>query len=495
MTITYVCRQWRSAALGLRELWSTITPGLSIPWSQAMIERSFPLPMHIYIHFDNPFSTVGLKSLAVSELLSESRIRTLSLSGTPRVLEVLNRLSSLSPLESLSLLVQDTGVPIDLPVAVFNRDAPHLRRLTFGSSARIRAPLWLLAGITHFTACASLSLPRLLDTLKAMPRLEVLYVRRVMEVSCDIAVPGQVLSDAVLPRLSLRPCTLHRFAILSSHIDAPPTLRRHLHINLAPLAPVRESSANEFTDVQALIPHDSAPGVDDGGLRGVQVTGGPASGSFEVWSRTCSESASAHAGAFAREDALFLLRIRWVTIFGPSLDERRHFFYLVKLCAHLRTTGIEDLTVAPETSSSIKRKDPPDIVAQWQALLAALPAVKTLRLYRGSTACLPLLRALSESESIFPLLQKVFVVESTVRYAAASAEGCDVSGAETGSAMDSTKFMKANVGVELVEALSGRSGLEVLLIGCEVDEEALEALRKRARVEIGDEWVYKQVYM
>jgi len=41
-----------------------------------------------------------------------------------------------------------------------------------------------------------------------------------------------------------------------------------------------------------------------------------------------------------------------------------------------------------------------------------------------------------------------------------------------------------------VAVVKGRYGLEVVLIGCEVDDEALEALRKRAQVDIGDEWVY-----
>jgi hypothetical protein len=32
--------------------------------------------------------------------------------------------------------------------------------------------------------------------------------------------------------------------------------------------------------------------------------------------------------------------------------------------------------------------------------------------------------------------------------------------------------------------------LEVVLVGCEVDDEALDELRKHAQVSIGDEWVY-----
>ena len=81
------------------------------------------------------------------------------------------------------------------------------------------------------------------------------------------------------------------------------------------------------------------------------------------------------------------------------------------------------------------------------------------------------------------------MVQSTVPYSTASAKSCGVSAADTGFAMATLKFMKANVG-----ALSRQSGLEVVLVGCSVGEEALEALSKRAWVEIGDECVYTQVY-
>ncbi|KAF8267422.1 hypothetical protein EI94DRAFT_1325452 [Lactarius quietus] len=102
IAITHVCRYWRSAALGLRELWSSITPGLSISWSQAMMERSAPLPVRIDIRISTS-STDGLHPLAASELLfAASRIRTLRLVGLRTdILRVLDRLRSPSPLESL----------------------------------------------------------------------------------------------------------------------------------------------------------------------------------------------------------------------------------------------------------------------------------------------------------------------------------------------------------------------------------------------------------
>jgi len=94
--------------------------------------------MHIGTYFED-----GLKLLVASELLpSASRIRTLRLSGEPAdVLKVLNRLCSPSPLESLSLWMTGMGEPVDLPETLCDRDAPHLRRLAFGTPACIRAPV------------------------------------------------------------------------------------------------------------------------------------------------------------------------------------------------------------------------------------------------------------------------------------------------------------------------------------------------------------------
>ena len=143
--------------------------------------------------------------------------------------------------------------------------------------------------------------------------------------------------------------------------------------------------------------------------------------------------------------------------------------------------------------------DAPDPVVQWQALLSALPSVKTLRLHRGSTTCISLLSALYTSAGLLPLLQKIFVTHSMIRYAAAaSAGGCDGvgdTGVKASSALANPHLMKENMAAELVNFLSRRPGLEVVLIECEVDEEAFRALRERARVRIENECIYNQAYM
>lgn len=521
IAITHVCRYWRSAALGHREIWSSITPGLSISWSQAMLERSSPLPVSIDIRVSTS-STDGLHPLAASELLfAASRIRTLRLVGLRvDILRVLDRLRSPSPLESLDLGVVDSGQPVDLPEALFGGKAPHFRRLTFASDACIRAPRWLLAGITHFTTSADVALPELLDALRAMPQLEVIHVahcRAVWEEE-DAVMPPQ--PRVALPRLSLlsfRDTTPRRFMILSARIDAPPTLRRHLFWRAWAV-----SSWDRWTSMLAgmrvptatgvvIIPRDSALDSDDGDLRVARVMGGPARGSFEVWSRTGSERANTSPAA--REEALFLFHIDWQRSpidprgVGGLSNHSSPFFHLAGLCAHLRAARIEDLTVAPESANldaGWRRRnvfedfasDTPDAAAHWQALLTALGSVRTLRLHRGAPACISVLHALaSTANSLLPHLQKIFVVQSIVRYALAQPDGV-VSWnfkrlAGTAAAVPRPhEYAHANVGAELVVMVKGRYGLEVVLVGCEVDNEALEALRKRAQVDIGDEWVY-----
>ena len=147
----------------------------------------------------------------------------------------------------------------------------------------------------------------------------------------------------------------------------------------------------------------------------------------------------------------------------------------------------DDLVLAQEMNNTM---------AHWQPLLAALPSVRILRLHRGGPACVSVLSALASSgESLLPHLRKVLLVQNTVRYAAIRTDGAvlrnikRIAGTDTGPT-SIRELAYVNVGAELVAVVKGRYGLEVVLIRCEVDDEALEALRKRAQVDIGDEWVY-----
>ena len=49
---------------------------------------------------------------------------------------------------------------------------------------------------------------------------------------------------------------------------------------------------------------------------------------------------------------------------------------------------------------------------------------------------------------------------------------------------------RRGVGNEFVALVRRRVGLEVVLVGCGVDDEVLDELRKYAQVSLSDEWVY-----
>jgi hypothetical protein len=488
--ITYVCRYWRSAALNLRELWSFITTDFSREGTHVMIERSSPLPINITMPLEDPCieSRRGFRSIAASELLrvSSSRIRTLGLFGKPFViLNVLNLLCRPSLHESLILRVS-SGDPLDLPEFLYGGDAPHLRRLAFSSDVDIRVPLWLLANITHFTDDVCYSLGHLLEMLVAMPQLEVLSIVRTFNTrSADPRVHLPLLPRTKLPRLSLLSISdsiPDSFSILSSCIDGPPTLRRHFIWHGGLYDDTWSSWAWLLTTLQPFVPGDSTLGASDGGLRIIQICGHNCD-SFEMWSRTYSESAS----TVARDEALFLFQLKW-----PFKNPVDYCFPNPSLYFS-SSSYIVDLTVAPEdayTARESKAADALIIAERWTELLTNIPSVKTLRLDRGSYASVSVLRALSASEgSILPHLQRIIVINFSVHSGApACTDGVDEAG--DGHSVASRNFVQANMGPELMEAVDRRSGLEVVLAGCEVDEAMLDALRKRASVYIGYERVY-----
>lgn len=518
IAVTHVCRHWRSAALGLHQLWSSITPGLSILWAQAMIERSSPLPVRVDLRISTS-STDGLHPLAASEVLfAASRIRTLRLVGLRTdILRVLERLRSPSPLEALDLSIYDSGPPVVLPETLFGTKAPRLRSLTFAADACIRAPRWLLAGITEFTTGADTALAELLDALRAMPQLQVLRVQH-----CRAAwEEDDPAPAAALPRLQLisfRDTTPRRFVLLARRIDAPPTVRRHLFWRSWAVASWTRWTAM-LRAMRAFVPRDSAPGADDGDLRVVRVAGGAARGSFGAWTRSATGSYE------EREDALFSFEIDWsgspVDAQGGDetmLEHSSPFFHLAGLCAQLLAGRVVDLAIEPELELELEAETGPGmgmgmdmervaaggdaaaVVQHWESLVGALRSVQVLRLHRGSS---PILNSLATNARLLPDLQKLYIVQRDARRAAAPVVPPDgrvvlwnlkrLAALRAGPlpvTAASTRDPSASIGNELVALVRERAGVEVVLVGCGVDSGALDELRKHTQVSIGDEWVY-----
>ncbi|KAF8267427.1 hypothetical protein EI94DRAFT_1325615 [Lactarius quietus] len=321
--------------------------------------------------------------------------------------------------------------------------------------------------------------------LDAMPQLEALCIQRTIS-NRNLMVISDIpsLPTPTIPRLSLlsiRDCQPLTSLSLSSYIKAPPTLRRHFFWK----DEFREwpNWTGTLKALQPFIPGDSKLGANDGGLRIAQICGHEC-GSFEMWSRTYSESAS----TAAREDALLLLHVEW---FSKSNGPFNTGFSNVPLLFTV-PAYIEDLTITLETitggggTASMSETEALIPVERWTKLLTNKPFVRTLRLLRGCYGCVSVLRALSASEdTILPHLQRVIIVN----FAIFSAHP-DGSEASAGWSVIRSKFVQANVGAELMEVVRGRSGLEVVLAGCEVDDETLDALRERARVYVMHERVY-----
>ena len=477
-----------------------------------MMERSAPLPVHVDIRVSTS-STDSLHPLAASELLFvASRIRTLRLIGLRTdVLRVLDRLRSPSPLEALTLSIYDSGPPVDLPESLFGSRAPRLRRLTFPADTCIRAPLWLLGGVTEFTTGSDIALSELLEALRAMPQLEVLHVqhcRAVWDEDDDSAVvgvpgaPGHAAARGIavsLPHLQLvsfRDTTPRRFVLLSRRIDARPTVRRHLFWR-SWAVPSWERWSSLLLAMRALVPRDSAPGADDGNVRVARVEGGPARGSFSAWTR----SGSAPASASSREDALFLFHIDWR---GSPVDQHQRdetllehsspFFHLAGLCEQLGMRHVQDLSVEPDEVEQGAADGTGVLAAHWESLFRALVTVQSLRLHRGTPSVLNALSA-NNINTLLPNLQKLYVVQCDVRCTAEPQDGVvlwNLKRLARGSSHGGGETQEvASFWNELVAVVRGRYGLEVILIGCSVNDGALDELRREhAQVNIGDEWVY-----
>ena len=341
-----------------------------------------------------------------------------------------------------------------------------------------------------------MTLPELLDALRAMSQLEILRVQHCRATWDEAEGPSPAPSPRVtmphLKLISFRDTTPRRFVLLSLRIDALSTVRRHLFWRSWAVSSW-ERWTTLLTTMLGLVPRDSVAGADDGDLRIAHVTGGPARGSFVTWSR----SSSARATSTSQDDALFLFQIDWagspMDPFNESLLEHSSpFFHLASLCAQLRATHVQDLTIEPDIEQVT---DAPFTISMtrlyWESLIGALPSVQSLRLHRGTSSLLSMIHA----HTLLPNLQKLYVIQCDVRYTTEPLEGLALWHLKRLSLRGSPipgagTHDVANIREELVALARSRYGLEIILVGCNVDGGALEALRKHAQVSVGDEWVY-----
>jgi len=136
--------------------------GLSTSWAQAMMERSYSLPVHVDIRISSHSggSTLLVPVLALNGTASTHWPHQNSSQSHPQFAHCASQASApisstsstaSSQLDTLTLSVYNNGGPP--PPSSEATKRPNLRRLTFASDTCICTPLWLLRG-TEWTTGA-----------------------------------------------------------------------------------------------------------------------------------------------------------------------------------------------------------------------------------------------------------------------------------------------------------------------------------------------------
>jgi hypothetical protein len=126
LSITHVCRRWRTIALSHSQLWTSVTKRLSLPWTKAFMERSGTMLMDFDIDTDldlpRPYTRTCFYLEDIVLLLADfTRIRSLSLTG--RCVPIIDSLRRLLPVQSFSLDPVDGDFRNVLPDDLFGGKA------------------------------------------------------------------------------------------------------------------------------------------------------------------------------------------------------------------------------------------------------------------------------------------------------------------------------------------------------------------------------------
>lgn len=110
LPITHVCCYWRTVALNHAQLWTSITPGLSLHWINVYIERSRTMLMDFNLLVHPPVMPDTRPSLPFKDIIQLlegfTRVRSLCLTGITRVITpIMHSLRRSLPVQSLSLCI------------------------------------------------------------------------------------------------------------------------------------------------------------------------------------------------------------------------------------------------------------------------------------------------------------------------------------------------------------------------------------------------------
>ncbi|KAI0284412.1 hypothetical protein BC826DRAFT_158128 [Russula brevipes] len=402
LSITQVCRSWRTVTHSYPPLWSIITPNLNIFWVDIMQQRSRPLLLDVHLRLgrrdidERQVTMTAYTALVILRNISH-RLRSLRLDG-PRehVQSTLSNLNAPSSLQSLSINVPlwDLGAPFSIPESVFSLQAP-VHSLSFCADRAFQAPGWLLQGLTNFKIGGKMPLVDLLEALRQMPLLEHFTLLKCTAVWDELDVfPGVPIPMDRLKEFVVRTESPRHFVLLARRIAIPEAARKRLAVHT-----LAEPGYGSWAPWLQVLPPLYAAHTR-GGLQHVRISGGPTRGRFLAWT-----------DGFHDDTARFCFELEWNG--SPpaphgvrSIELTSPFYRLHTLCDELNTADVWRVLV---------EGDPAHIViaeGYWHHLFTRLPNVEELCLYPGTGEVLWSASASrGAAERALQLLRTVYVIE------------------------------------------------------------------------------------
>jgi hypothetical protein len=409
IAITHVCHYWRAVALDHRSLWTSITPELGLGWIKASIERSKPLLIDVSLFHNGPWSP---KMYVVINLVRDCmRLGSLHINGFPSgTVKLLEALGSQTSIHTLSLCSHFNDSSIELPVAMFGRQAP-IRVLSFNSDGCFIAPLWCLHGVNRFSCHQQTPFHALLDALREMPMLQYFELQR-----CSLpwedtdASPSPPIQMPNLMYFSVEADSLRFFTLLNERLELPEGAKRKLEL-VYQVASDLDSWAIWIPRLLIRVPPANR-------LTHIQLSGGAMEGTIRIWAGDLSTTDHKDAEFSFTAICTGYVRLR-------HLNGKYHppVIHLAALCDLLGAATAHTLIFDP-CQRYCGRFKKLTRAALW-SLLGRLPAVEKLELGIDGAEVLWNMWKMVGSPAVLPALRSIETVnvDSTAPRVAKITEG------------------------------------------------------------------------